>query len=121
MSRPLRIEFPGAIYHVMARGVGRMRVFDDETDYLKFLVCLAISSRMERSSFTVSASYPITRTCFVRRPAVGWAAGCSSCLARMVVIIMYATVESDTSGRRGIGRYWSTADPTCSIALGIFT
>jgi len=37
MSRPLRIEFPGAIYHVMARGVGRMRVFDDETDYLKFL------------------------------------------------------------------------------------
>lgn len=40
MSRPLRIEFPGAVYHVMARGVGRMRVFDDDTDYLKFLSLL---------------------------------------------------------------------------------
>jgi len=37
MSRPLRIEFPGAVYHVMARGVARMRVFDDDTDYLTFL------------------------------------------------------------------------------------
>lgn len=37
MSRPLRIEFPGAVYHVMARGVARMRTFDDETDYLTFL------------------------------------------------------------------------------------
>ncbi|HXK62725.1 MAG TPA: transposase [Acidobacteriota bacterium] len=40
MSRPLRIEFPGAVYHVMGRGVGKMQVFDDETDYLKFLSLL---------------------------------------------------------------------------------
>ena len=37
MSRPLRVEFPGAIYHVMARGVARMRVFDDDRDYAEFL------------------------------------------------------------------------------------
>jgi len=37
MSRPLRVEFPGAIYHVMARGVGRSRVFDDDQDYAEFL------------------------------------------------------------------------------------
>jgi putative transposase len=37
MSRPLRVEFPGAIYHVMARGVARMRAFDDDDDYTEFL------------------------------------------------------------------------------------
>jgi putative transposase len=37
MSRALRIEFPGAIYHVMARGVGRMDIFVDDTDRRTFL------------------------------------------------------------------------------------
>lgn len=35
MSRPLRIEFPGAWYHVMNRGAGRKRVFktDEQREY----------------------------------------------------------------------------------------
>ena len=37
MSRPLRVEFPGAIYHVMARGVARTRAFDDDQDFTEFL------------------------------------------------------------------------------------
>lgn len=32
MSRPLRIEFPGAIYHVTSRGNARRRVFLDDED-----------------------------------------------------------------------------------------
>jgi REP element-mobilizing transposase RayT len=32
MSRALRIEFPGATYHTMARGVGGMEVFADDVD-----------------------------------------------------------------------------------------
>ena len=32
MTRALRVEFPGAIYHVMARGVARMPVFQDDED-----------------------------------------------------------------------------------------
>jgi hypothetical protein len=32
MSRALRIEFPGAAYHTMARGVGGMEVFADDVD-----------------------------------------------------------------------------------------
>ena len=32
MSRALRVEFPGAIYHAMARGVARMPVFQDDED-----------------------------------------------------------------------------------------
>ena len=37
MSRGLRVEFDGAIYHVMSRGVGRMRTFLDDDDREVFL------------------------------------------------------------------------------------
>jgi len=33
MARPLRIEFAGAIYHVMSRGNARQAIFDGEGDY----------------------------------------------------------------------------------------
>jgi len=32
MSRPLRIEFPGAVYHVTARGDRRESIFADDED-----------------------------------------------------------------------------------------
>jgi hypothetical protein len=32
MFRPLRIEFEGAFYHVMARGNARQSIFPDEDD-----------------------------------------------------------------------------------------
>lgn len=32
MSRPLRIEFPGAIYHVTSRGDRREPIFEDDSD-----------------------------------------------------------------------------------------
>jgi hypothetical protein len=38
MARPLRVQFPGAIYHVMSRGNGRQKIFRDERDYGRFLV-----------------------------------------------------------------------------------
>jgi len=37
MARPLRIEYPGAIHHVMSRGNLRRSVFEDERDYQRFL------------------------------------------------------------------------------------
>ena len=37
MVRPLRIEFPGAIYHVTSRGDRRESVFDDDIDREDFL------------------------------------------------------------------------------------
>jgi REP element-mobilizing transposase RayT len=37
MSRPLRIEFPGAIYHVTSRGDRREPIFDDDQDRAAFL------------------------------------------------------------------------------------
>ncbi len=37
MARPLRIEFPDAVYHVTSRGNGRQNIFHDDGDYGKFL------------------------------------------------------------------------------------
>ena len=41
MSRPPRIEFAGAIHHVMPRGDRREEIFRDDRDRLKFLGYLA--------------------------------------------------------------------------------
>src|SRR3954454_7778817 len=40
MPRSLRIEYPGAFYHVMARGNGRANVFRDDGDRSLFLQTL---------------------------------------------------------------------------------
>jgi len=40
MARPLRLEFPDAIYHVTARGNAQSAVFHDDEDRELFLVCL---------------------------------------------------------------------------------
>jgi putative transposase len=37
MARPLRIEFPGAVYHVTSRGNAKGMIFDDEQDRHEFL------------------------------------------------------------------------------------
>ena len=41
MSRPIRIEFPNALYHVTARGDRREDIFDDDADRHAFLNILA--------------------------------------------------------------------------------
>jgi len=40
MARPIRLEFPGAIYHVTTRGNGGDDVFVDDQDRLQFLTVL---------------------------------------------------------------------------------
>jgi REP element-mobilizing transposase RayT len=41
MARPLRIEFPGALYHVTSRGNARQNIFLDDEDRQLFLSVLA--------------------------------------------------------------------------------
>ena len=40
MSRPLRIEYPDAWYHVMNRGGRYEAIFEDKNDYLAFIELL---------------------------------------------------------------------------------
>jgi len=37
MARPLRIEYPGAVYHITSRGNARQDIFLDDTDRIRFL------------------------------------------------------------------------------------
>ena len=37
MARPLRIEYPGALYHVTSRGDRQEPIFDDDRDRMAFL------------------------------------------------------------------------------------
>ena len=46
MSRPLRIEYPGACYHVMNRGRRSESIFLDKHDYLMFIDLLIEISEM---------------------------------------------------------------------------
>lgn len=41
MARPLRLQFPGGIYHVTARGNDRRPIFEDDDDRARFLTVLA--------------------------------------------------------------------------------
>ena len=46
MSRPLRIQFRGAVYHVMNRGTARQTTFVDDDDYQAFLNTVAEAHRL---------------------------------------------------------------------------
>ncbi len=43
MARPLRIQYPGAVYHVTCRGNERKEIYRDNRDRKKFLEILSIS------------------------------------------------------------------------------
>lgn len=53
MARPLRIEFPGAVYHVTSRGDRRDAIFEDDTDRQALLGIVA--QTMERFDACVLA------------------------------------------------------------------
>lgn len=46
MVRPLRIEYPGAWYHVTCRGNERREIFTDDRDRERFLEILAANKEL---------------------------------------------------------------------------
>ncbi|MCK4330105.1 transposase [candidate division WOR-3 bacterium] len=48
MARPLRIEYPGAFYHVTCRGNGRANIFFNDGDRQRFLMMLEESIKIYR-------------------------------------------------------------------------
>ena len=45
MARPLRLEFEGALYHVMSRGNARADIFLDDGDRTAFLANLGRAAK----------------------------------------------------------------------------
>ncbi len=48
MPRPIRLEFPGAVYHIMSRGDRRRDIFADDVDRRSFLDTLAKEVAQQR-------------------------------------------------------------------------
>ena len=48
MARPIRIEYPGAWYHVTCRGNEKKEIFNDDHDRDKFLEILSKSATLYR-------------------------------------------------------------------------
>ena len=42
MARQWRIQFEGAVYHIMSRGVGRGKIFLDEKEIQEYTFCTCI-------------------------------------------------------------------------------
>lgn len=53
MARALRIEYPGAVYHVMARGNQGQRIFADDLDRKRWLEKLG--QAVEKTGWKVHA------------------------------------------------------------------
>jgi hypothetical protein len=53
MPRQLRVEYPGAVYHVMSRGDRREDIFHDDVDRQDFLKTLA--EACQKTGFQVHA------------------------------------------------------------------
>ena len=75
MARKVRIQYPGAIYHVMNRGDRREDIFEDDQDRLRFLETLG--EACEKTGFQIHA-YCLMRNHFhlvVETPQANLVAG----------------------------------------------
>ncbi len=61
MARKVRVEYPGAVYHVMSRGNRREAIFLDDKDRYRFLDTLA--EACERTGFRIH-SYVLMTTLY---------------------------------------------------------
>ena len=50
MARPLRIEYAGAVYHVVCRGNNRQNVFKDDRDRKRYLEKLVYYCELKKVS-----------------------------------------------------------------------
>ena len=68
MARPLRIEFPGAWYHVMNRGRRREKIFQSDPDYKLFLKVLGECVRLFRIEIHAYSLMPNHYHLLIRTP-----------------------------------------------------
>jgi REP element-mobilizing transposase RayT len=52
MVRPLRIEYPGALYHITARGNARQEIYQDDQDRQRFVDLLGREVDQQGWGFT---------------------------------------------------------------------
>ena len=121
MSRPLRIEYPGAFYHVTSRGNERRAVFQSNRDREKYLFYL--ESAHERYGAVIHAYCLMGNTIIFCWKLQG------EIFRRFFIILMERTqpisiskeVDLGIYFRGGIKGYWSIKMNTVRSYLVMFT
>jgi hypothetical protein len=106
MARPLRIEYPGAIYHVLSRGDGKGPIFLDDGDGHDFIKTLA-----ETCQKTVKGSVPDSMIFFAVGGSCFWPLSPSGRLKSPNPLF------SQTAPRSGRGRASAEAPIWCDFVL----
>jgi hypothetical protein len=68
VARPLRIEYPGAVYHVICHGNNRQAIFRDDQDESDIWKSFPFIARTKASICCVTVYCPTTSICWWRRP-----------------------------------------------------
>jgi REP element-mobilizing transposase RayT len=68
MARKLRVQYPGAIYHVMNRGDRREPIFRDDADRRRFLETLAETC--------AKTGWQVHAACLMPSPGAQWGQIC---------------------------------------------
>jgi hypothetical protein len=68
MARPLRIQYPGAVYHITSRGNERKVIYKSQRDREKFIEYLQSATGAMEQPFIAFAFWTITIICSWKRP-----------------------------------------------------
>ena len=108
MSRPLRIEYRGAWYHVMNRGGRSEEIFRDKKDYDRFVELVKESSDMWNVRIAPYCLMPNHYHLFVQTP--------DGNLSRLSVLrlierkLRYQKTQSSSSGWKNSKLFWLTVN-----------
>ena len=110
MPRPPRLQFPGAIYHIVTRGDGRRAVFHDDGHYARFTNGLA--DEVQRSAWDVIAYCWMPNHIPCELPSPIWRPACNTGSADTPTGIPNVIGAPDTYSRDGTSPSWSKTKVT---------
>ena len=112
MLRKLRVQYPGAIYHVMSRGDRREDIFLDDVDRQDFLKTLA--ETCQKTGFQVYAYGLMRNHCHlvVETPEANLVAGMAWLLSAYTIRLNIGTNSLGTCSAGATRRSWSRAAAT---------
>ena len=102
MARPLRIQYPGAVYHVMSRGHERSRIFGSDRDRRRWLDLLATVADRERWEVHAYCLMTNHYHLLIETPEAGLSAGVHDLNARYA---QWFNLRSSRTGHLFEGRF----------------
>ncbi len=103
MPRQLRLQYPGAVYHVMSRGNRRAKIFLDDVDRQDFLKTLAAAGRERCEQWMERRRQEETDPEAQKALRRGWCLGSSGFKRQMLLQMEGELGEHHAGARAGAG------------------